>query len=102
MGRGVPAYDLQQLQQLIGQGLVSSWIMGTAKTGAAQLGLGEEEIVDAVLQLTAGHFYKSMESERFPGLWQDVYHLDYRGVRLYIKLQMGVGGRAIVVQCKAR
>lgn len=102
MGRGVPTYDLQQLQQLIGQGLVSSWIMGTAKTGAAQLGFADEEIVDAVLQLTPQHFYKSMESERFPGLWQDVYHLDYRGVRLYIKLQMGVGVRAIVVQCKAR
>jgi motility quorum-sensing regulator / GCU-specific mRNA interferase toxin len=102
MGRGVPTYDLQQLQQLIGQGLVSSWIMGTAKTGAGLVGLGEEEIVDAVLQLTPHHFYKTMESERCPGLWQDVYHLDYRGVRLYVKLQMAVDGRAVVVQFKAR
>lgn len=102
MGRGVPAYDLERLQQLVGQGLVSSWIMGTAKTGADLLGFGEDEIVDAVLQLTAHHFYKSMEFERCPGLWQDVYHLDYRGVRLYIKLQMGVDGRAVVVQFKAR
>ncbi|HEX6369138.1 MAG TPA: type II toxin-antitoxin system MqsR family toxin [Longimicrobium sp.] len=102
MVRGEPTYDLHRLQQLLGQGLVSSWIMGTAKQGAEQLGLGDEEIVDAVLELTPQHLYKSMESERCPGLWQDVYHHEYRGLRLYIKLQMGVDGRAVVVQFKAR
>ena len=102
MGKGDPRYDLQELQRLLGQGLVSSWIMGTAKQGAALLGFGEEHIVEAVLELTPQHFYKSMESERCPGLWQDVYHHEHQGVRLYIKLQMGLDGRAVVVQYKAR
>ena len=102
MGRGQPAYDLQELQRLIGQGPISSWFTGTAKNGANLLGLGEEGIVEAVLSLTPADFYKSMESELLPGLWQDVYHLEYRRSWLYIKLQMSVDGRATVVQFKAR
>lgn len=102
MGRGQPTYDLQELQRLIGQGPLSSRFTGTAKRGADLLGLGDDDIVDAVLGLTSADFYKSMESEQLPGLWQDVYHAEYRGLRLYIKLQMGVDGRAIVVQFKAR
>ena len=102
MGRGQPTYDLQELQRLIGQGPVSSWFTGTAKDGADLLGLGDEDIVDVVLSLTRACFYKSMESERLPGLWQDVYHAEYRGLRLYIKLQIGGDGRAAVVQFKAR
>jgi hypothetical protein len=99
---GKPMYDLEKVQQLVGQGLLSSSITQAAKDGAELLGFGDEDIVQAVLELTPRHFYKSMESERLPGLWQDVYHLDYRGWPLYIKLQLNPVGRAVVVQYKAR
>ncbi|HEX2210289.1 MAG TPA: type II toxin-antitoxin system MqsR family toxin [Longimicrobium sp.] len=102
MGRGQPAYDLEQLQRLIGQGPMSFAITRTAEEGAAKLNWDRSDIVEAVLELTAQHFYKSMESERMPGLWQDVYHLECRGIWLYIKLQLGTHGRAIVVQFKQR
>jgi motility quorum-sensing regulator/GCU-specific mRNA interferase toxin len=102
MGRGEPTYDLQQLQWLVGQGTVSSLFTGSAKTGAALLGFQDDDIEEAVLRLTPANFYKSMEAERVPGLWQDVYHLEYRGVWLYIKLQLSADGRAIVVQFKAK
>ena len=102
MARGKPAYDLHEIQRLIGQGPISSSITRAAKRGAALLGLGDEDIVSAVLELTPMHFYKSMESEQQPGLWQDVYHLDFRGAHLYIKLQIGADGRGVVVQYKAR
>jgi hypothetical protein len=102
MGRGEPAYDLQQIQWLVGQGAVSSLFMGSAKQGAAILGFHDDDIEEAVLRLTPANFYKSMEAERFPGLRQDVYHLEYRGVWLYIKLQMSADGRAVVVQFKAK
>lgn len=59
-------------------------------------------LVGAVLELTPRDFYKSMESEQLPGLWQDVYHTVYRGLRLYIKIQIGADGRGVVVQYKAR
>jgi hypothetical protein len=99
---GQPTYDLERVQQLVGQGRVSSWITQAAKAGAAFLGFGDDDIVEAVLQLELGNFYKSMESEQLPGLWQDVYHLVYRGLRLYIKLQLSADGRAFIVQFKAR
>jgi motility quorum-sensing regulator/GCU-specific mRNA interferase toxin len=90
------------LQQLIGQGRVSSAITEAAQEGAGALGLRDADIVEAVLALTPDHFYKTMEAERFPGLWQDVYHLEFRGLWLYIKLQHSPGGLAVVVQCKRR
>lgn len=64
--------------------------------------LDRGDIVDAVLVLAPVHFYKSMESERCPGLWQDVYHLPYRGRWIYLKLQILPDGRAAVVQFKRR
>jgi hypothetical protein len=102
MGRREPTYDLHELQRLIGQGPVSSRVTNTAETGAAELNLEPEAIREAVLELQPGHFYKSMESDVIPGLWQDVYHMEFRGTWLYIKLQLGVDGRAIVIQFKRK
>jgi hypothetical protein len=102
MGRGQPTYDLQELQRLVGQGLISSLITRVATDSAAEIGLDEESVVDAVLLLESEYFYKSMEAEKCPGLWQDVYHLRYRGTWLYIKLQMLPDGRAAVVQFKKK
>lgn len=102
MGKGKPTYDLHEIQRLIGQGPISSWITPTAREGAARLGLDQGAIVDVVLALTEQHFYKSMEAEKVPGLWQDVYHLEYRGGWLYIKLQLSQDGQAVVVQCKRK
>jgi hypothetical protein len=102
MGRGQPAYNLQELQRRIGQGPISSSITMVAQKGAAEFGWSGEEIVEAVLELTSEHFYKSMESERMPGFSQDVYHLEFQGVPLYIKLQLAVSGTAFVVQFKRR
>jgi motility quorum-sensing regulator/GCU-specific mRNA interferase toxin len=102
MGRGQPTYDLQELQRLIGQGPLSSSITNVADEGARELGWERDDLVEAVLELESQHFYKSMESERMPGLWQDVYHLEFRGIWLYIKLQLGTHGRAFVVQFKQR
>ena len=99
---GKPTYDLQQLQQLVGQGRLSRIITQAAMDGGTPLDCGTEEIVEAVLTLTVGDFYKTMQSEQIPGLWQDVYHLLYRGVQFYVKLQMGLDGKAHVVQFKQK
>jgi motility quorum-sensing regulator / GCU-specific mRNA interferase toxin len=99
---GKPTYDLQRLQQLIGQGPLTRRITNSATDAAALLGLGEDDIVEVVLSLAPAQFYKSMEAERRPGLWQDVYHAAYHGVGLYIKLQLEPAGLAVVVQFKRR
>lgn len=102
MGRGRPTYDLQELQRLIGQGPISSVITTAAREGASVARMTEDELVDAVLTLESANFYKTMASTDRPDLWQDVYHLDYCGTWLYIKLQLLRDGRAVVVQFKKK
>jgi motility quorum-sensing regulator / GCU-specific mRNA interferase toxin len=99
---GKPTYDLQLLQQLVGQGPLSRIVTEAARAGAVQLLWEVSDIIAAVLELGSGDFYKSMESLKCPGLWQDVYHLEFRGVELYIKLQLSPDGRATVIQFKQR
>lgn len=99
---GTPTYDLQLLQQLVGQGPLSRSVTQIAREGAYHMGLDVPEIIAAVLQLGPADFYKTMESERCPGLWQDVYHLRFRGLDLYIKLQLSADRRAVVVQFKRK
>lgn len=81
---------------------MSSRISAAAVTGATLLNLQESDIITAVLELGPGNFYKSMESEQCPGLWQDVYHLRYRCSNVYIKLQLDFSGAAVVIQFKER
>lgn len=99
---GKPTYDLRQLQQLVGQGELSRVITSAAREGASECGLDVPEIVAAVLELGPSHFYKTMEAEKCPGLWQDVYHIGFQGRELYVKLQLSPDGRATVVQCKRK
>lgn len=99
---GKPTYDLQLLQQLVGQGELSRGVTRAAREGAYNVGLDIPEIIAAVLELGPADFYKTMESERCPGLWQDVYHLRFRGLDLYVKLQLSPDRRALVVQFKRK
>lgn len=99
---GKPTYDLELLQQLIGQGDLSRFFTTASKQGATRLSMSESDIIAAVLELSTSNFYKSMEALKCPGLWQDVYHLQYRGVDLYIKLQISRDRRAVVVQFKRK
>ncbi|HYR06290.1 MAG TPA: type II toxin-antitoxin system MqsR family toxin, partial [Longimicrobium sp.] len=85
-----------------GQGSISSLITFAATKGAAELNLSPDDVVTAVLMLQPRDFYKSMESEKIPGLWQDVYHLNHHRCWLYIKLQLLADGRAVVVQFKEK
>lgn len=43
----------------------------TARTGAAAMGLGVGEIVEAVMALSAKDFYKSMTTHADHTIWQD-------------------------------
>jgi motility quorum-sensing regulator/GCU-specific mRNA interferase toxin len=100
--RGTPTYDLQEVQRLVGQGELSRVISNAAAEAADRLGFVRDDVVEAVLSLAPENFYKTMEASRFPGLWQDVYHLRFRGVRVYIKLQIDGLGRGVVIQFKRR
>jgi hypothetical protein len=53
---GTPTYDLQLLQQLVGQGPLSRSVTQIAREGAYHMGLDVPEIIAAVLQLGPADF----------------------------------------------
>ena len=72
----------------------------SASDGAIAMGMNDNDIVKAVLQLGSANFYKSMQSTKIASLWQDVYHLSYMGKTIYIKLQMTAN--AVVISFKEK
>ena len=100
--RGTPTYDLERIQQLVGQGPLTSVVTTAALDGAHECGWDQSRVIEAVLMLRPSDFYKTMEAEKRPGMWQDVYHLRIESVDLYVKLQIDFDGCATVVQFKRR
>jgi hypothetical protein len=95
-----PTYELCEIRECIKQG--KSYILETASKTAALLGYLEDGIMECVLEhLSETHFYKTMPSDKVPGVMQDVYKMTHQGNRLYIKLQINKGGNAVVVSFKA-
>ncbi len=99
-GKRTSTYDLQVIQELVREGRVQ--ITAVAVRGAAALGISPADILRVVLALTPADFFKSMEAEKVPGLWQDVYRPFHAQVQLYVKLQIAVRGDAVVIQLKRR
>jgi hypothetical protein len=69
----------------------------TAMNDQYLLGFSDQDVVDAIQALTGADFYKSMPPvhEDFTA-WQDVYKPEFRGIKLYIKFQVGNRGELIV------
>lgn len=99
---GEPTYDLERLQRLVGQGELSRHVTMAAMIGASAADIDLAGLVEVVLGLTRANFYKTMEAEKRPGLWQDVYHVSHHGRDLYIKVQIDPWGIAVIVQFKER
>jgi hypothetical protein len=41
-----------------------------------------------------------MPADKAPGLFQDVYKINFGGVPVYLKIQIGATGRAVVISFK--
>lgn len=101
-----PTYPLTEVKQLIhkGQYRVTRVAFDYA---AADFSFNEVDIVQAVLNLRASDFYKTMPSEQLAGLWQDVYKPFFliagQQVQAYVKLQITGqrdGDLAIIISFK--
>ena len=92
-----PTYPLKLIKGLMQSG---DWFSTEeALDTAGELGFDEDDILDCVCnQLSETHFYKTMPAQKFKDLMQDVYHITYAGIRIYLKLQ--VRGEAVVVSFK--
>ena len=93
-----PHYNLSTIQDFIKE--KKYFITGRAYTGALALSFDEDDILNAAMSLTHKNFYKSMTSYKNHKIWQDVYHLTYKDVKLYIKLQLT--DKAVVISFKKK
>lgn len=94
-----PTYSLDLIKGLMRDG--SWYVTETALDSAGRLGFDEDDIRDCVLNhLDATHFYKTMPSEKIVNVMQDVYHVMFKGIRVYVKLQ--VRTEAVVVSFKQK
>ena len=54
---------------------------------------------------TYDHFHETMEAEKRPGFWQDVYRTEHGGILLYVKVQLedsAPDDLLVVIQFKRR
>lgn len=80
--RSTPAFDLNEIRELAKTDFI---FPGKAERCAAKYGYTTAMVQDFLTELANG-FFKSMESEKIKGEWQDVYRPYDGDKRLYIKL----------------
>lgn len=97
MAKLAPTYSLAFIKGLMRD---DCWVLTeSALDTATELGFDDEDVYDCIVHhLQETHFYKTMESTAKSGLMQDVYHITYENVRLYVKLQVNVN--AVVISFK--
>ena len=99
---GTATYDLNELQALL-RNPNRRILTRVCVQNAVSLGYSsEQDIVDRILKLRSDEIYKTMESNKIKGLWQDVYLSDDGSRILYIKLQKSIDGKGVVIQLKER
>ena len=79
-------YNLEHIKELVSKNCYR--ITVSASNSAYLLGFDEDDIIRVIKNLTFGDFYKTMPAKLKQGFWQDVYHREYEGMKLYIKLQI--------------
>ncbi|MBQ6006477.1 MAG: type II toxin-antitoxin system MqsR family toxin [Selenomonadaceae bacterium] len=65
-------------------------ITKTAQKNALDLGFNDEGIDKVISTMELKHFYKSMTSYANHKIWQDVYHVPYEDLIIYIKFTQNI------------
>jgi motility quorum-sensing regulator / GCU-specific mRNA interferase toxin len=71
-------------------------ITKSALSCAEALGLALQDIVDIIQGITREKFYKSMTSIANSAIWQDVYHVGYEAIVLYVKFTTDADGYLVI------
>ena len=79
-----PSYNLSEFKQS------DFRITRTAQRNAEDLGFELENIREVVSIMELKHFYKSMTSYANHKIWQDVYHVPYENMIIYVKFTQNV------------
>ena len=96
-----PSFGLEAFRAVCGDPRRLS-ITTTALSTAAQLGFGRTEIARVIRSIRRTHFYKSMTSHADHRRWQDVYHVPWEGVTLYVKFTDDVVTEFVVLSFKEK
>jgi motility quorum-sensing regulator/GCU-specific mRNA interferase toxin len=72
----------------------------TAKQGADNLGLDNQQVVAVIQALTVVDFQKSMTSIADHRIWQDVYKPVHRGGTLYVKFTRDARRSVLLISFK--
>ena len=79
-----PTYSLEEFKRSDFE------ITKTAQISALELEFDEDDIRKIVSTMKREHFYKSMTSYANHKIWQDVYHVPYEDLILYVKFTQNV------------
>ena len=72
----------------------------TAASGAEDLGMDEQAVIDVIAGLTRRDFDKSMPSGVNPAILQDVYKPIIDGRELYVKFTLDTRGELLLISFK--
>ena len=81
MEKRVPTYDIDSVKSAA----ASMAVTVTALQGAQSLGISRQGISKVVRTMERKHFYKSMTSHDNHREWQDVYHVPFGEIVVYVK-----------------
>ena len=84
MEKFIPTFNLEEFKNSDYE------ITKTAQKSAENLGFKLNEIDEVISTMKPEHFYKSMTSYQNHKIWQDVYHVPYENLILYIKFTKNV------------
>jgi motility quorum-sensing regulator / GCU-specific mRNA interferase toxin len=90
-----PTYDLEGFRQEF-SAADRLRMTRTAANCCLELGISRQEVVEIIQSMTRAHFYKSMTSLTDHRVWQDVYHVPWNDLVLYVKLTVDDLGRLLL------
>ena len=96
MDKFTPTYDLEEFKSS------DFLITETARRNASRLGFEDSGIRQVVSTMQPEHFYKSMTSYANQNVWQDVYHVPYGDMTLYIKFTEDVISEFLLLSFKEK
>ena len=96
MEKFTPTYNLEEFK-------TSNFkVTATAQYSALNLGFKGDGINKVVSTMKKEHFYKSMTSYADHKIWQDVYHVPYGDMILYIKFTQNVISKFTLLSFKEK
>ena len=96
-----PTYDLEAIKAAF-ETVETLAMTSSALRDAIALGFDRAGVVETIAGIERRMFYKSMTTFADHRVWQDVYHVPARGLRLYVKFQADVVTEFTVMSFKEK